>query len=142
MADIKQFMKDGNNIPLPKGIGKQMGINVDINALQDMGCIHCGNLEFQSIVRVKKLPATASPNGQAGSVNLNMLKCTECGWLFNAQEWEKAQEQVKEKTVNINETIPLKDTVKTDIKKEVEDNRILCRKCGTFFDKGTEHVCK
>lgn len=140
MTNIKNFMPKGNQ--LPANLGQQQGVRVDINTLKDMACIHCGEVEFKPVVRVKKLPAAVSPNGQEGSININMLKCS-CGWIFNAQEWEKQQKE-NEKTVNVNETVGV--SAKTDDHVEKNDdeyeNKTLCRICGTFYEKDKDHNCK
>lgn len=155
MPDIKEFLGRKVSRQLPKSLGKQLGIKVDINSLEDMCCIKCGCIEYEGVTRIKKLPATISPNGQEGNINLNMLRCKECGWQFDVQEWEKAKKEHQdlckdskvpedyedEDTVSMNENIPLKDTVKAEEPPE-EDNRELCRKCGTFYEKGTDHDCK
>lgn len=136
-ADIKDLFAGGK-----RGVPQQqqMNLNIDVNSLPDMPCIKCGQKEFFNITRIKKLSRTVSPTGQEGNVNVNMLKCRECGWLFNPREWED-HKKANEKTEAVEEVINLKDGVKAKKEKE-DDGKVLCRKCGVFYDKGEEHTCK
>lgn len=124
-------------------VGQQQ-INIDVNSLSDMPCIKCGEEIFINVTRIKKLSRTVSPTGQEGNVNINMLQCSnpDCKWLFNPKEWEAAQP--KDETiepVKVEETIGIKDKVEADEPAD-EDNKDLCRICGTFYEKGTDHKCK
>lgn len=141
MADIKEFM--GKKQPIP---GQQFGINVDLNTLPDVCCIKCGGKEFISVVRIKEMSATISPNGKEGTINLNMLRCKndKCNWTFNAKEygdWKTIQEG---KTMAVKETPSFGDKAEVRILKkddELDDSRIMCRKCGLFFNEGDMHNC-
>jgi hypothetical protein len=125
MNDIRNFL-DGNQ--------KSMNIKLDINALPDVACIKCGEKEFLNFTRIKKLSRTVSPNGQEGNVNINMLKCKSCDWVFNPKEWEDHQKA--------NETSDKVIDIKKQPKVKKEPTREVCRKCGVFYDKNTEHQCK
>lgn len=142
MADIKEFMSKGR-MPGPQG---QVGLNVDLNTLPDVVCIQCRGNEFKPFVRIKEMSKTISPNGQEGTININMLRCAnkDCNWLFNAKEymdWKTAQDG---KTMAVKEAPSFGDKAEVTIMKksdEPEDDREICRKCGAFFDKGAEHAC-
>ena len=146
MADIKDLFNGRD-----KKVQKQMQnlnvggmqIKIDVNSLPDMKCINCGEKEFINVVILKKLTRTVSPNGQEGTVNVNMLKCRKCDWLFNAAEWEKHNKEQNE-TINVNETVGVKDTVDEILDKieEQYSNKELCRICGLYFEKGKDHNCK
>lgn len=139
--NIKDFMnRTGQPAPVPAGI------NIDLNALPDVCCIKCGEKEFTPIVKIKEMSKTISPNGQEGTININMLRCTnkKCNWLFNAKEygdWKTAQDG---KTMAVKETPSFGDDVQIKILKEdeKENNRILCRQCGYMYDKNIKHTCK
>lgn len=142
MADIKDLFNGRDKKMQNMNVGG-MQVKIDVNSLPDMPCIHCGEKEFIQITRLKKLSRTLSPNGQEGTVNVNMLVCKGCNWIFNAKEWEDHNKE-QDDTINANETLQVKDTLKVEDKaddKEYE-NKILCRLCGIYFDKGTDHDCK
>ena len=130
---------------MPGGQPGQMQIKIDINNLPDMPCVMCGEKEFQSITRFKFLSRTVSPNGQEGNVNVNMHKCTGCGWLFNPKEWmDKMGDTLNMKPAkeadDPNAGKPETEAV-TPKEEEEDDNRELCRKCGAFYNKGEDHNC-
>ena len=137
MADIRDLFP-GKQPQISQGQNNK--INIDVNSLDDMPCIKCGEKEFINITRIKKLTRTVSPTGQEGNVNINMLKCHNCGWLFNPKEWQDDYD-AKTKTVSTNEKVEIIQLKKED-KEIITDNRILCRKCGAFYEKDTEHKCK
>lgn len=83
-----------------KRMMQQKGINVDVKSLPDMDCIKCGNVVYFNVTRVKKLSKIASPTGQEGNININMLRCANCGWMFNPNEWEQHQRTKEEEKKN------------------------------------------
>ena len=128
-------------------IGQQQ-INIDVNSLPDMPCIKCGEIEYYNVTRVKKLSKINSPTGQEGNININMLKCIGCGWLFNPKEWmtheaEMNKEEIIEvESEEVHDTVRVEETLKVDDKAKTDDDRELCRKCGAFYEKGKDHNCK
>jgi hypothetical protein len=144
--------RDKNVLPIKNG---STSINVDINSLPDIHCIKCGEEYFINVTKLKKLSAHISPNGKEGNVNINMLKCSKCGWLFNPKEWQDAQDEFDEiekkvlKDIHPGKEEPVREESIEDtigrIKEPVEginERRLMCRKCGEFYEEGEEHICK
>lgn len=149
IKDIKQFMSKNNMNPLPMQNNNPLTVPIDanlINSLEDICCIMCGGNEFVNITRVKKIPRTLSRIGQEALINVNMMKCRKCDYLFNPKEWDehrKADENEKEEEViketeeeAINDVDILKDETDAAI-----DDKIICRKCGTFYPSDEKHIC-
>lgn len=139
MVEIKNFFPSQQ-----KGRNQQkVNINIDLNTLPDMNCIHCGESTFINKTRLKKLLKTISPTGQEGTINVNMLTCSKCGWLFNQKEWEEynsgntIDDNSKEKTI-----VSAEVKEKTKFNDEIYKNRTVCRKCGVFYDKDKGHNCR
>ena len=136
MPDIKELF-GGANKGLPMGKPPQANLKLDINTLPDIACIKCGEKEFNNITRIKKLSRTVSPTGQEGNVNVNMLKCSKCGWLFSPKEYEDYHNNKDQK-----ETPKIEQPKVKEIKKVEDETKVLCRKCGEFYEKNKNHECK
>lgn len=136
------FPKNNKNvIPLNTANGN---IQIDISTLPDMHCIKCGEEYFINVTKIKKLSKHISPDGREGNVNINMLRCSKCGWLFNPKEWQDTQDAFDEIEKKVLEDIQLE---KVEPKKEesIEDTigrKLMCRKCGEFYNEGEDHICK
>lgn len=143
-TDIREILAGVQPRPGKKGMvqqgGQQFNMKIDINGLPDMPCIRCGELEYVNITRIKKMSRTVSPNGQEGNININMMKCIKCGWLFNPKEWEDHNKGME------NESQPDPEetaSVGKEVKAEPEmENKVMCRKCGMFYIEGNDHQCK
>jgi uncharacterized Zn finger protein len=57
----------------------QPRVNVNPNDLTDIVCPDCGDLNFKQVVRMKKLSALLSPDGQEQVVSIPIFICNECG---------------------------------------------------------------
>jgi DNA-directed RNA polymerase subunit M/transcription elongation factor TFIIS len=131
------FGKNKQNV-IPINNGKT-SINVDISSLPDVNCIKCGEEYFINVTKIKKLSKTISPDGREGNVNINMLKCSKCGWLFNPKEWQKEFDELEKKVYEDSGNFESKEEEPVE---EIDEKTALCRKCGEFYEEGTEHTCK
>tara|TARA_R100000152_G_C6773069_1_gene200247 strand:+ start:172 stop:384 length:213 start_codon:yes stop_codon:yes gene_type:complete len=52
---------------------------INLSEADDVVCEGCGSVYFNQIVRVKKISALLSPNGQAMSIPIQLLQCANCG---------------------------------------------------------------
>ena len=57
----------------------QQRVNIDPNDLTDIECPDCGGLNFKQVVRMKKLSALISPDGQEQVVSIPIFICDDCG---------------------------------------------------------------
>ena len=57
----------------------QTRINFDMSMADDMKCGECENVYFKPLVRVKRVSALVSPNGQEMFVPVQVLACEKCG---------------------------------------------------------------
>jgi hypothetical protein len=71
-----------NDFKKPPTMKKQ----VDIDDLKPIHCEECGNNSFQQGVKLYRMSAIQSPNGQAGMVQLPIIMCVNCGTIVNVQE--------------------------------------------------------
>ena len=59
----------------------QQRVNVDPNDLTDIECPDCGALNFKQVVRMKKLSALISPDGQEQVLSIPIFVCDDCGGI-------------------------------------------------------------
>lgn len=67
--------------------------NIDLFGLENIPCSNseCGNIYFDSVIVLKKVPAIMSPNGQEMEYAVQLLKCTSCGKVrYPGNETEEA----------------------------------------------------
>ena len=57
----------------------QTRINFDMSMADDMKCGKCENVYFKPLVRVERVSALVSPNGQEMFVPVQVLACEKCG---------------------------------------------------------------
>ena len=57
----------------------QNKINFDMSLAEDMSCGECENVYFKPLLRVKRVSALVSPNGQEMYVPVQVLACEKCG---------------------------------------------------------------
>ena len=57
----------------------QQRVNIDPNDLTDIECPDCGGLNIKQVVRMKKLSALISPDGQEQVVSIPIFICDDCG---------------------------------------------------------------
>lgn len=69
-------------------------INIPLDKMDDVTCIKCGHGEFQPTQRLKYVNAIISPNGKAGIVTVNIIRCIKCGYPFQLQEWDAHQKKI------------------------------------------------
>ena len=51
----------------------------DLSTAPDVSCGECEGIYFQTVVRIKKVSALVSPNGQAMKVPIQLVQCLNCG---------------------------------------------------------------
>lgn len=73
---------DGSGKGTPKLPAKP---NVDVTALQDIRCENpaCGNVTFQEVLLLKRVPAFMTDNGKDGIVPIPVFACNACGFVNN-----------------------------------------------------------
>lgn len=59
----------------------QQDLNVDLFGLDNIPCsnLECGNVYFDSVILLKRVPAIMSPSGKEMEYAVQLLKCTSCG---------------------------------------------------------------
>lgn len=57
--------------------------NVDVSNLPDIRCENpeCGNVTFQEVVLLKRVPAFMTDNGKEGIVPIPAFACNACGFV-------------------------------------------------------------
>tara|TARA_Y100000593_G_scaffold54640_1_gene102158 strand:- start:85 stop:348 length:264 start_codon:yes stop_codon:yes gene_type:complete len=70
----------------------QQMMNVDISQTTEIFCGKCKNPIFVKALRLRKLSALMSPNGQEAVIPMETLVCGSCG-----KEWNEEQENQPEK---------------------------------------------
>ena len=65
--------------------------NFDMSLAEDMTCGECKNVYFKSLIRVKKISALVSPNGQETYVPVQVLACAKCGNMVQDVENKENQ---------------------------------------------------
>lgn len=82
---------------------QQMSLPENVMGLPDIKCVNCGETKFIQVFSLKYMSALVSPQGKEGVVHIGNFVCSECGHMFNPQEYiQKTQEQQKDLLSNQN----------------------------------------
>ena len=55
--------------------------NFDFTNAEDVTCSNCGSNVYETVVTLKKVPASVSPTGKSAVVPIPIFKCCNCGEL-------------------------------------------------------------
>lgn len=92
------MIQNGNQGPT-----QQIQLPKDVQNLPDINCVECGGIQFVQVFTLKYMSALVSPQGREGVVHIGNFVCSECGHIFNPQEYiQKTQEQQKDLLSNQN----------------------------------------
>lgn len=58
-------------------------LSIDPAQLEDISCDQCGDLRFEQIVLMKKVPKVISNTGQEGIAPIPVFACLACGFINN-----------------------------------------------------------